>query len=154
VRANVLTCCAEMRAPIQERKHSRAREHERLYRRNGACHREGKRTVSASKRCVGSAVGKVAVCEQDGVLTRAGHEDDAAAAGGLAVVGAEAGRGRASIADAGAVTYDDATLGRLMTWRLLADRPAKFSAADGCARRRVVALEYGQADRQEAGGRE
>jgi hypothetical protein len=78
VRANVLTCCAEMRAPIRERKHPRAREHERLYQRNGACKwwgacdREGKRTVSASKRCVGSAVGKVAVCEQDGVLTRAG----------------------------------------------------------------------------------
>ena len=36
--------------------------------------------MSASKRCVGSAVGKVAVCEQDGVLTHAGHEDDAAAA--------------------------------------------------------------------------
>ena len=35
----------------------------------------------ARKRCVGSAVGKVAVCEQDGVLTRAGHKDDAAAAG-------------------------------------------------------------------------
>jgi hypothetical protein len=45
------------------------------------CDCEGKRTVSASKRRVGSAAGKVAVCEQDGVLTRAGHEDDAAAAG-------------------------------------------------------------------------
>ncbi len=49
--------------------------------RGNAGDREGKRTVSASKRCVGRAVVKVAVGEQNGVLTRAGHEDDDATAG-------------------------------------------------------------------------